>query len=279
MADDIKQIAKKLSREEYLVLGPEEFRAFFRQRIHVLVEKNLYWAITKGRKPGPAGIEIAKELVSIWRERKLPVNAPDYKWALQAIEIAENWARGIKPDLSRFAPYRLSPGEVKAFDKVIKERRSIRAWKGKRVSGKTIDLLLTAGTWAAVSCNQQAVRFIVVREENAPGLIPVNTPDSAPIHILILEDERNYNANAIMPVRNRLLDAGAVVQNIILTAHAHGLGSVWLTHNDQDLKKIRNHFKLADYISIITLVDVGYPAYTPPPNTRMGLDDYVFKRV
>lgn len=272
-------VAKRLKREEYLALAPSEFRAFFRQRIHILVEKNLYGAVLNDKKITAGAIEMANELVSIWLEKGLPEDAPDFLWGREAIRTAENWARGTKPDLFHHRPYQLLPSEVEAFDRVVRERRSVRAWSQRYVADETVDLLLEAGIWAANSCNQQAVRYIVVREENAPRLVPVNIPYPGPVHILILQDERNYNANSIMPVRNRLLDAGAVAQNIVLTAHAHGLAGVWLTYSDQAIRKLRDHFQLEDYLKIITLVDVGYPGYAPPPVARMGLGDILLRRI
>jgi len=37
-----------------------------------------------------------------------------------------------------------------------------------------IDKVLEAGSWAAHACNLQSIRYIVVREENTPGLVPGN---------------------------------------------------------------------------------------------------------
>lgn len=141
-----------------------------------------------------------------------------------------------------------------------------------------IDKLLEAGLSAAHSCNLQSIRYIVVREENEPGLVPGNIP-GGPVHILILQDERVYQANLIMPIRNRLLDAGAAAQNIVLAAHALGLGGVWLTHSDAMLEKLYKRFQLPEYLKIVTYVDVGYPALTPAPVERLLLDEVVLLKI
>jgi nitroreductase len=146
------------------------------------------------------------------------------------------------------------------------------------VSDEVIDKVLEAGSWAAHACNLQSIRYIVVREENTPGLVPGNIA-GAPVHILILQDERVYEANTIMPIRNRLLDAGAAAQNIVLAAHAYGLGGVWLTHSDDMLEKLYDYFKLHERVKIVTYVDVGYPAQTPAPVDKLGLDETLLRRI
>jgi nitroreductase len=277
---DIDAARKHLKREDYLALAPGEFRAFFRQRIHLSLDKNLYWSIYNDRELNSRTTETARDLVSIWKERGLPLDEPDYLWAVEALENAENWInKGIKPDFSKYEPYHLTESEIAAFDHVIRERRSVRLWSDRKVSDETIDILLRAGTWAANSCNQQTIRYIVVREENSPHLIPVNTSAPAPVHILILFDERNYHANSVMPIKNRLLDVGAVTQNILLTAHAHGLAGVWLTHSDQQVKAISEHLKLEEWFKFITYVNVGYPIISPPPVRRLDLKDTVLQRI
>ena len=272
------------AREKYLSLAPEEFRAYFRQRIHVSLQKDLFWVIHNDKKLNPKFLETARKLISIWQERGLPLDAPDYLWGVEALEIAENWVNHeIKPDFSQYASYRLTESELTAFDKVIAERRSVRTWNDRRVSDETIDLLLRAGSLAAISCNHQATRYIVVREENAPDLVSVNIPQPGPVHILIFTDERLYNPNAIMPVKNRLLDVGAVAQNILLTAHAHGLASVWLTHSDPKVKQLeeyfREHHNLEEWHKLITYINIGYSDVEPPTVKRLNVEDTVLARL
>lgn len=277
IAKEEKEEAKKLKKEQYLSMSESEFRAFFRQRVHVTLERCLFWFILRGAKLNPRALKTTKELISIWKERSIPTDKPDFLYAEKVLKIAEDWINGKTLDFSKFIPYSLTESEVAAFDHVIRERRSIRAWTNERVPDEVIRKLLTAGSWAAHSCNMQSIRYIVVREENAPGLVPEWMPEPGPVHILILQDERTYNANSIMPIRNRLLDAGAAAQNIILAAHAYGLGGVWLTHMDRDLKKLSEYFNLESYMRITTYVDVGYPGYFPPQPGKMGLEDIVLK--
>ena len=142
-----------------------------------------------------------------------------------------------------------------------------------------IDEIVRAGTWGAHSCNLQSVRFAVVREKNEPGLFRGADIPGGPVHIVALQDERVYRANPLNPVRNRLIDAGAAVQNMVLAAHALGLGGVWLTFSDAMLERLYKRFGLPDEVKIVTYLDVGYPAQTPAPPLRLDLDETVLVRI
>jgi nitroreductase len=280
MAINEKPSTANLKREVYLVMPAGEFRAYFRQRIHLSLEKNLYWSIYNRKVLKENLTATAKELLNVWKEKGLSLKAPDYLWAVNAVETAENWIhKKAAPDFSKFAPRKFTDAEIVAFDTAVLQRRSVRIFTGRRVSDKTINALLEAGIWAANSCNQQALRFVVVREDRSPGLISVNMPEPAPVHILILQDERNYHPNEIMPEKNRLLDSGAAAQNILLAAHVHGLAGVWLTHSDRQVGEISKRLGLEDHYKFITYLDIGYPAVIPPPVARMDLSDFVLKRL
>ena len=63
-----------------------------------------------------------------------------------------------------------------------------------------------------------------------------------------------------------------------MAAHAAGLEGVWLIFSEPMLKRIREHFKLPDYISIVTYVDLGYGDQTPYPVLRPKVKDIVLGR-
>ncbi len=119
----------------------------------------------------------------------------------------------------------------------------------------------------------------MVRERNEPGLFRGSDVPGGPVHIVALQDERVYKANPYNPVRNRLIDAGAAVQNMVLAAHALGLGGVWLTFSDAMLERLYARFKLPEEIKIVTYIDVGYPAQIPAPPLRLGLEEVVLLRL
>lgn len=269
---------KQLTREDYLALEPVEFRARFRERVHHTLEIQTYSAIYHGKKLSENATKTAKELVGIWKDKGLSTELSDFKWGTRIIKFAEAIQAGEKVDLSKYEPHPISAENLLSFENIITERRSVRHWTDQKVTDELIDKILLTGSWAAHSCNLQSIRFAVLREENVQGLITGDIPN-APVHILILQDERVYQANPFNPVRNRLLDAGAAGQNIVLAAHAYGLGGVWLTFDDKNLDRLYKKLSLDSNIKIATYIDIGYPDQTPAPVDKLGLDETVLVRI
>lgn len=278
---DIEEILKKftLSDEGYLALDDIEFRARFRERIHHTLEIQAYEAANSRRPLKGNQNATAKNFIRLWNIRNLSKDLPEYIYAEKLIGFSEKLVKGEELDLSEFKPYVLSDSEQDAFFKVIYERRSIRHFTDEWVPDELIDKILDTGLWAAHSCNLQSIRYLAIREENEPGLFRGSDVPGGPVHLIILQDERVYRANPLNPVRNRLLDAGAAAQNIVLATHAVGLAGVWLTFtSDEMIDRFRKRFNLPEYISIVTYVDIGYPNQTPYAPQRLTLDEAVLAR-
>jgi Nitroreductase family. len=278
---DVDVLRKKfnLSREEYLSMDETEFRARFRERMHHSLEIQLYEAISKGKPLKREKMNTLKNLMNIWRERGIPTDKPDYKTAEVLLKLAEASANGEKVDLSVFAPHPVSQEDYQVFDRILKERRSVRHWTDKEVPDELINKVLEAGLWAAHSCNLQSVRYAIIRESTCPGLFLGADIPGGPVHILFLQDERVYKANPFNPERNQLLDIGAAAQNAVLAAHALGLGAVWLTFTNVVKERLEKKLELPEYIKPITYIDLGWPAETPAPPLRLNLDEVVIRRI
>jgi len=279
-----KEIEKVLSSfsltdKEYLALDETEFRARFRERLHHTLEIQTYSAIFAGKKLSGTQTDIVKHLVELWRQRGLSEELPDFQTAERVLGFAARAQKGEQVDLSEYAPHKLTADEYAVYEKVVEQRRSVRHWTEEEVGDEAIDKILTSGLWAAHSCNLQSIRYAVIREKNAPGLFKGGDIPGGPVHILILQDERVYRANPFNPVRNRLLDAGAAAQNIVLTAHALGLGGVWLTFTPVVSERLAGFLQLPESIKPTTYVDIGWPAQTPASILRQGLEEAVIKRV
>jgi nitroreductase len=144
----------------------------------------------------------------------------------------------------------------------ILSRRSIRNYTEQPVADEVIEDLLKAAMSAPSAHNQQPWQFIVIRDRNKLNEIPKFHPyaemlKSAPLAILVCGDEKALSAPDYWTQ-----DCAAATQNILLAAHALGLGAVWLgvypgKSRVQELKKL---FALPDHITPFALVSVGYPA-------------------
>ena len=267
-----------LKDEDFLAMSEVEFRARFRERIHHTLEIQTYSAAYRHKKLNATQADYAKRLMAVWVKRGLSTELSDYVYATKIVSIADRLVDGKEVDLSEFAPHSLSSEGKNGFFQVLKERRSVREYTDQEVPDELIDEILEAGLWAAHSCNLQSIRYLVVRENKEPGLFVGSDIPGGPVHLVVLQDERVYLANQFMPIHNRLLDAGAAAQNIALATHALGLEGVWLTFDDSMVIRLREHFKLPEYIKIITYVDIGYGDQTPYPPQRGQLKDVVLGR-
>ncbi|MFH1285640.1 MAG: nitroreductase family protein [Candidatus Micrarchaeota archaeon] len=161
----------------------------------------------------------------------------------------------------------------------IRGRRSIRSFTSAKVPKKILDEILDAGRWAPSAGNVQARQFMVVSKEKTK----INIADAsngqwfiskAPVVIAVCAD---YIIQAMYGDRGRnlyvIMDCAASVQNMMLAAHALGLGSCWVSSFDD--AKVRKILKLDNRLAAVALIALGYPAETPEAPQRRPLKELV----
>lgn len=254
---------------ELLVMDKSEFRARFRERTHHTLEIQIYACGYRGKTLSAQQADTVRMYLRVWQARGLGDALPEYVYANRLLRMAEQLAAGEKIELQSYATAPLDQLEQKSFERVVYERRSVREWTTQRVPDELIERVLNAGLWAAHACNLQSIRYMVIREESEPGLFRGSDIPGGPVHLVVVQDMRVYRANPVMPESNQLLDAGAAAQNIVLAAHACGLGGCWLTFTSEQMKqRIRERFGLEEHYRLTTYVDVGYPDQSPYPPQR-----------
>lgn len=267
------------SDEALLHMDEVEFRARVRERSHHTLEIQVYQAAYRHKTLSETQANTTKHLLEIWRKRGLPTDAPEYKYASFLISAAEKLTKGEDVDLTPYKPHTVTKEMEDAFFTIVKERRSVREFKDKDVPDEILDKVLEAGLWAAHGCNVQSIRYLVVKEKDHPGLFKGSDVPGGPIHLVICQDMRCYRANCFTPLRNRLLDAGAAGQNIVLAAHAAGLEGVWLTFPNQEfVDRLKSTFHVPEEVRLVTYVDVGYGDQTPYPPLRPDVKTTILHR-
>lgn len=145
----------------------------------------------------------------------------------------------------------------------IYSRRSIRKFEERQVEREIIGELVEAGIYAPSACNIQAWKFIAVNHETIKekfsdlksGISPVII--KAPVNIFVL-----YR-NDIEIGRGRIYgdwiqSAAAAIQNMLLMAHAKGLGACWVCDlpEKDELQRI---LAIPENFEVIACVSAGYP--------------------
>jgi len=149
-------------------------------------------------------------------------------------------------------------------------RRSIRRFTGDKVSDDHIETLLRAGMAAPSAGNQQAWEFVVIDDpallQAIPGVHPyAQMCAEAPLTLAVCAD----------PAREKyagfwVQDCSASTQNILLAAHALGLGAVWLgmAAGGERAHQVAELLRLPKGIEPLALIAVGHPMEMKDPEDR-----------
>jgi nitroreductase len=152
----------------------------------------------------------------------------------------------------------------------ILSRRSIRKYTKQPIPEEKINELLRAAMSAPSAGNEQPWQFIVIRERQTLDAIPKHHPYSqmltaAPMAILICGDKTLERHRDFW-----IQDCSAATENLLLAAHANGLGAVWLGvyPRDDRIKGIRDLLRIPENIVPFALISIGYPAEQKAPVNR-----------
>lgn len=269
------------TEEDLMKVDEVEFRARFRERCHHTMEIQVYTAIAQKSTLSANQTNIADMYFRVWDRRGLSHDLPDYKFASTLLEMAHQLQKGEIPDLSKYEPKWFNEEDRKVLDRAIYERRSVRHWDwDKEVPQDVINKILDAGLWGSHACNLQSIRFLVVHEKACPGLFRGGDIPPAPLHLVVCQDMRCYKGNQFMPDYNAIMDAGAAGQNMLLQAHAMGLGTCWVTFTSDEMRnRLVEKFNLPEYINIDFYIEAGYPTQTPCPPYRISVEDALLGQI
>lgn len=178
---------------------------------------------------------------------------------------------------------------------VIKERRSIRAFRNDNVSKDLIIDILNCGRLAPSAKNRQPWFFVIVKDDvknkiadmmiedaykrnlseenekigfNSSVNPTANVIKEAPILILIF---REKNDNWIVGDN---LSIGACVENMCLRATELGLGTLWIrdiVYVAEEVADMLNH----SYLELNCAIALGYANQSPSARPRKNLQDII----
>ncbi len=191
---------------------------------------------------------------------------------------------------------------------VIQQRRSVRRYATEPLPGDLIETLLRAAVWAPSAHNRQPWRFSVLQSHaqkeqlaaamgerlRADRLAAGDPPETvaedversrqslmqAPVLLLCcmsMEDmDRSPDARRAQAERTMAIQSVALAaQNILLAAHAAGLGACWRCAPLFCPDTAREILQLPADWEPQALITIGYPAETGSPPERRSLADVV----
>lgn len=159
----------------------------------------------------------------------------------------------------------------------IKSRRSVREFTDEIVDDKALEEIMEAGRWAPSGLNNQAWRFIVVREagtkERLSGLTHYGSIiKSAPVLIAVFLD-RNKMYDHTKDVQS----IGACIQNMLLAIHSMRLGAVWLGEILNKREGVNSVLDAPDPFELMAVIAIGHPVRKKRVSERKELHSLVFR--
>ena len=198
---------------------------------------------------------------------------------------------------------RQSPAEV--FYRLVADRRSIRRYEASTIPAETLDRVLAAARWAPSAHNRQPWRFAILtpfhwkdrlaramgdrlrRDRLADGdavaAIDQDVARSyaritgAPVAIVVALDMADMDrypddrrrAEHTMAVQS----AAMAVQNLLLAAHAEGLGACWMCAPLFCPDVVTEALGLSKGWEPQAIVTLGLPAGSGKPATRRPIEE------
>jgi len=201
------------------------------------------------------------------------------------------------------------------LERIIAGRRSIRKYTAEQVPDEFIEKLVQMAIEAPSPGNKKSWHFYIIRnslvlkdmagivESELENLIATAgvTPESlhgprrsstwfkeAPVVIAVTTKryrsridrtllEAGYAEEEVDSLRCRpdLQSLGAVIQNMLLTAHANGYGTCWLTGPMVARKQLEEYLGVKSPEIIAALVALGRPEYSPPRPQTNPLEEFI----
>jgi len=150
----------------------------------------------------------------------------------------------------------------------LKTRRSVRSYKPDPVPSKVVEDIVDCGRLAATARNRQSWEFVAVTEPSVRRHLAelIDTGRflaDAPVCIVVLCADTKYF----------LEDGSAAIENILVAARAHGLGSCWVAGDKKPYAEtVCQMLKAPAGCKLIGIVALGYAAEQPtmPPKRPLA---------
>ena len=205
---------------------------------------------------------------------KFDTSKADYRWAEK---IAELYGKALA-DGERFRYPWSRKQKIKIanseFEKLLATRRSIRKFTTEEINEELIRKTLALTLWTPTNCNQQSLRFVVVKDpEIRKRLVHGGMHGTmSPCVIAVLADLRFYSAGDIECPAH---DAGATIQTMLLAFHYYDVGTCYTTSLAANSKKNRGLLGVQSHEKIMALIWVGHYEHVPIPPARRDVSEII----
>lgn len=163
----------------------------------------------------------------------------------------------------------------------IMTRTSIRQFKEQPVEQEKVDIMLKAAMAAPTAVNLQPWHFIVITDKKAIGLLSGNQPTNAPLLIAVCGNtDKTTMENGNKLPDFWVQDVSAATENLLLAAHALGLGAVWTGVYPvmERTAEVANVLNCPPNIIPLAVVRIGYPDEAPEPKDKFKEENISYNK-
>lgn len=163
----------------------------------------------------------------------------------------------------------------------IMTRTSIRTYTDQPVEQEKIDIMLKAAMAAPTAVNLQPWHFIVIDDKKTIDLLAGQQPTNAPLLIAVCGDtDKTTMDNGNKLPDFWIQDVSAATENLLLAAHALGLGAVWTGVYPvmERTAEVANVLNCPKNIVPLAVVRVGYPAESPTPKDKFKEENVSYNK-
>lgn len=168
----------------------------------------------------------------------------------------------------------------------ILTRTSVRQYAPDRtISRDTVETLLRAAMSAPTAVNKQPWAFVAIDDraelDSLTSVLPyARMLSQAPLAIVVCGDLSKAIESENADGGFWIQDVSAATENLLLAAHALGLGAVWtgVYPDSERVNGVREHLGMPDNIIPLAVVPIGYPTGPQTPKDKWKPENIHFNR-
>ena len=175
-----------------------------------------------------------------------------------------------------------SENTTEAVIQNIMTRTSVRKFTDRAIASDTLEQLVKCGMAAPTAVNKQPWAFVVVTDrvvlDSLENVHPWANLKTATAAIIVCGDyEKKLEGEA---GEYWVQDCSAATENILLAAHAYGLGAVWcgVYPTTERIAGVRRVLDLPSTIMPLNIITMGYPATANEPKDKWNPDVVHFQK-
>ena len=165
---------------------------------------------------------------------------------------------------------------------IFRNRRSIRKYTAEKIPSETIMEIMQDAMSGPSAMRLDPWEFIIIDDASILADIAQFLPNGAflkdaPCGIIVCGDISRAHINSISYL---LQDVSSAIENLLLSAEAHNIGSCWLGIHPREerMEAVSKYFNLPENIIPVAAVSMGFKAENKEPQSRFDINKLHFNK-